>query len=574
MNLVLQILEITDNVTVCINLMDEAKRKGIEIDIKELSKRLGVSVCSATARSKKGLDNLAENMLNSGRKKAYKVKYTREIEDAINKLVLILRTKKLKKLKPRLVAIKYIEGDEKLISKIIEYIGFDPENDIEFKNALTEIKISDAQDKIVSSIILRAEEICNDTVKETKSSAIERDRKIDKILTSKLTGFPVMILLFMLIFYITIKGANYPSEMLSRFLFYIGDKLSAFIAPKWLNSVLIDGVYRVLAWVISVMLPPMAIFFPLFTLLEDFGYLPRIAFNLDKYFKKCCACGKQALTMCMGFGCNAVGVTGCRIIDSKRERLVAMLTNNFVPCNGRFPMIISIITMFFVSDMTNSITATILLTGVIIFGVFMTFLMSYILSKTLLKGIPSSFTLELPPYRKPQVGKVIIRSIFDRTLFVLGRAVMVAAPAGLLIWLMANLNISGTSILKICTDFLNPFAKIIGMDGVILMGFILGFPANEIVVPIIIMAYMSTGKLVEITELSELKRLFVQNGWTIITAINVILFSLMHWPCSTTLMTIKKESGSLKWTALSFLIPTLSGIIICFLFTTIARLFI
>ena len=320
----------------------------------------------------------------------------------------------------------------------------------------------------------------------------------------------------------------------------------------------------------------MAIFFPLFTILEDLGYLPRIAFNLDRCFKRCAACGKQALTMVMGFGCNAVGVTGARIIDSKRERLLAIITNCFVPCNGRFPAIISIITMFFIGfsgGFLSSVFSVLILTLVILSGIFITFLVSKILSKTLLKGIPSSFTLELPPYRKPQFFKVIVRSIFDRTLFVLGRAISIAAPAGLIIWLLANVNINDISILKYCTDFLNPFAQLIGLDGVILMAFILGFPANEIVVPIVIMGYMATGNLTDFDSLVQLKTLLVDNGWTIQTAICFITFSLFHFPCSTTCLTIKKETGSFKWTLVSILIPTIIGFILCFTINFIFNLF-
>ena len=325
------------------------------------------------------------------------------------------------------------------------------------------------------------------------------------------------------------------------------------------------------------MLPPMAIFFPLFTLLEDSGYLPRIAYNLDKPFKCCHACGKQALTMCMGFGCNAAGIVGCRIIDSPREQLIAMITNNFVPCNGRFPTLIAIISMFFVGAAKgplHSIMSSLLLTAFIVLGVCMTFLVSRLLSLTVLKGMPSSFTLELPPYRRPQIGKVILRSIFDRTLFVLGRAVVVAAPAGLLIWSMANIQVEGITLLAHCSSFLNPLGKLLGMDGVILMAFILGLPANEIVIPIVIMAYMAQGSLVELESLPQLKELLINNGWTWITAVSTMLFSLMHWPCTTTLLTIRKESGSLKWTVISFLVPTICGIIICFAFTCAARLII
>ena len=349
------------------------------------------------------------------------------------------------------------------------------------------------------------------------------------------------------------------------------------IAPEWLHGMLVLGIYRVLAWVVSVMLPPMAIFFPLFTLLEDAGYLPRVAYNLDRPFKRCCACGKQALTMCMGFGCNAAGVIGCRIIDSPRERLLAILTNSFVPCNGRFPTLIAILTMFFVGasgGMLASVISALLLTLVIVLGIGMTFLSTKLLSATVLKGVPSSFTLELPPYRKPQIGKVIVRSIFDRTLFVLGRAAMIAIPAGLIIWLMANCQVNGQSLLNHAASFLDPFARLLGLDGVILIAFILGLPANEIVIPIIIMAYMAQGSLLELESLVEMKALFVAHGWTWVTAICVMLFSLMHWPCSTTLITIKKETGSWKWTFLACALPTFMGMAACFMVSTLANLLI
>ncbi|WP_235601407.1 nucleoside recognition domain-containing protein [Tissierella sp. P1] len=388
-----------------------------------------------------------------------------------------------------------------------------------------------------------------------------------------------MIFLLAIVFWLTITGANYPSEMLAKGLFWLQDRFTDFFiwldTPAWVHGVLIMGIYRTLAWVVSVMLPPMAIFFPLFTLLEDLGYLPRVAFNLDNFFKKSCACGKQALTMCMGFGCNAAGIIGCRIIDSPRERLIAIVTNNFVPCNGRFPILIAIISMFFAGFLDGplkSIILALILTGVIVLGVIMTLIVSKLLSNTILKGIPSNFTLELPPYRKPQIGKIIVRSIFDRTLFVLGRAVAVAAPAGLIIWIMANIYIGNSSILTHSANFLDPFAKLIGLDGYILMAFILGFPANEIVIPIIIMSYMATGSLLELDSLVHLKDLLISNGWTWLTAVCVMLFSLMHWPCATTCLTIRKETQSLKWTAISFLVPTIIGIVVCFLVASTVRL--
>lgn len=380
-----------------------------------------------------------------------------------------------------------------------------------------------------------------------------------------------MVLLLALIFWLTIVGANYPSTLLSMGFGQLGNLLTDFMffigLPQTIISLLMDGIYLVVTWVIAVMLPPMAIFFPLFTLLEDLGYLPRIAFNLDKYFKKCSACGKQALTMAMGFGCNAAAVVGCRIIDSPRERLIAMLTNVFVPCNGRFPAMIAIISLFLVGNLSGiigSAASAVILSLIIVFGIMLTFFVSWLLSKTLLKGIPSSFTLELPPYRKPQIKKVIVRSVFDRTLFVLGRALTVAAPAGLIIWLMGNLHINGESLLIITADFLNPFAAFFGLDGVILLAFILGIPANEIVLPIVLMIYLATGTPINITDLSTMHNILIANGWNFTTAVCVILFYLVHWPCATTLLTLRKESGSIKWMILAFVIPTLIGFAVCF----------
>ena len=338
---------------------------------------------------------------------------------------------------------------------------------------------------------------------------------------------------------------------------------------------LINGIWRVLSWVIAVMLPPMAIFFPLFTFLEDLGYLPRIAYNLDRPFARCGACGKQALSMCMGFGCNAVGITGCRIIDSQRERLLGILTNCFVPCNGRFPTLIMLTTVFFVglsSGFTSTLLSALWMTAIILLGIGMTFAVTKLLSSTLLRGKQSSFTIELPSYRRPQVGKIIVRSLLDRIVFVLGRAVAVALPAGLIIWLMANIYIGDSNLLIHCADFLNPIAKLMGLDGIILMAFILGFPANEIVIPIVLMAYMQSGSLVEYESLSSVKTILEANGWTLTTALCTVIFTLFHWPCSTSLLTVKKETGSLKWTLAAFFIPTAVGMTLCFLINTFARL--
>ncbi len=593
LNLVLQTLEITDRVVVCVNLMDEAERKGIQLDLKSISNQLGIPVVPAAARSGRGLEELMRAVcdLQDRKKESHPItiKYINPIEEAIAILEPAVEAVCGNRIRPRWLSIKLLDYDETLIQSVSEYLGFSILDHNEIVKKLSEAKehlqnsgisMQELRDKMISCIILCAEGICVDTIRYELSERDKRDRRIDRLLTSKWTGFPIMLLMLILIFWLTITGANFPSQLLSRGLFWLQDRLQEFFhwlgTPAWVGSVLVEGVYRVLAWVISVMLPPMAIFFPLFTLLEDIGYLPRVAFNLDKYFKKCSACGKQALTMCMGFGCNAAGIVGCRIIDSPRERLIAMITNNFVPCNGRFPTLIAILTMFFVGTQAGPlqpVLSAVLLTGVISLGVFMTFVVSRLLSQTILKGIPSSFTLELPPYRKPQIGKVIVRSVLDRTLFVLGRAVAIAAPAGLIIWIAANITVGNATILSHCSSFLDPFARLLGMDGVILMAFLLGLPANEIVIPIIIMSYMATGSLQELENLSELRQLLVHNGWTWMTAVSTMLFSLMHWPCSTTCLTIQKETQSWKWTAVSFLIPTAIGMLVCFLFTTLSRLF-
>ena len=498
LNLALQIIAETDNVILCANLMDEAERKGISLNLPLISERLGVPVTGISARSKEG-------------------------------------------------PLQLLPAMEKAL-----------------KEGLHPPKPENTSPEYLSRL---AEEICRGAVFSGPDS-LRRDRRIDKVLTSRVLGFPIMLALLALVFFITITGANYPSQLLSDVLFKVQDKLIGFCisvsVPEFIYEPLLLGVYRVLAWVISVMLPPMAIFFPLFTLLEDLGYLPRVAFNLDRCFKGCHACGKQALTTCMGFGCNAVGVTGCRIIDSPRERLIAVITNSLVPCNGRFPALIAVISMFFAGG-SGSLVSALLLTALIVFAVAMTLLASRLLSATLLRGVPSSFTLELPPYRPPQIGRVIIRSVLDRTVFVLGRAAAVAAPAGLVIWLMANISIGSGTLLSLCAGFLDPLGHLIGLDGVILMAFLLGFPANEIVIPIMLMAYTAQGMLIDYQGLGELRAILVQNGWTAKTALCFLIFALMHWPCSTTLVTIKKETGSLKWTLVSLLTPALMGGALCML---------
>lgn len=593
LNLVLQAMEITPRVILCVNLMDESKKKKIRIDLNTLSEKLGIPVVGSSARSGKGLDQLMETVKNLTQGEPCiafcPIVYSEPIEQAVSMVESAIEYLVFGSMNPRWLALKLLEGDPALLASLNIHTGYDLAeqetilHEISRARAYLEaagIDMETYRDWIVSCIVQKCEDLCRAVVRFEKSTYAAGDRRIDRLLTSKTTGIPIMILLMFGTFWLTISGANVPSALIADVLFRLEDGLMHFFtwlaAPEWVRGLLVEGMYRTLAWVVSAMLPPMAIFFPLFTLLEDSGYLPRIAFNLDNFFRKACAHGKQALTMCMGFGCNAAGVIGCRIIDSPREQLIAIITNNFVPCNGRFPTLIAIITVFFagaVKTEYKTFVSTGILTAVIGLGVAMTILISKLLSKTLLKGMPSSFHLELPPYRRPQIGKVIVRSIFDRTLFVLSRAVVVAAPAGLILWTMANLHVGGTSLLVHCASFLDPFGRLLGLDGIILMAFILGFPANEIVVPIILMGYMATGSLTEMGDLSQLHALFVQNGWTWLTAVCVMLFSLMHWPCSTTCLTIQKETKSLKWTFISFAVPTVTGILICLTVATTARLF-
>lgn len=582
LNLVLQTIELQPRTVVCVNLMDEAKRRGVAVDLEELHLLLGVPVVGASARSRRGLDHLMAllaQVIEADAPEPNCVVYPDAVETAVAKLVPILRADCPPQIPPRWLALRLIDGDDSIRAALRTHLGITLAEEEAVDAALEGFDRASLCDQIVSAVVRHAERVAAVSVRSMQEKYSRRDQRLDRILTGKLTGFPIMLLMLLVIFWLTISGANYPSALLSEGLFALGEVLrslcTALVLPGWLISLLIDGAYKTLAWVVSVMLPPMAIFFPLFTLLEDLGYLPRVAFNLDHAFRKCSACGKQALTMCMGFGCNAAGVVGARIIDSPRERLLAIITNNFVPCNGRFPTLIAIISMFFVaaSGFFDSVLSAALLVLVILLGVGMTFLVCKLLSKTILKGVPSSFTLELPPYRRPQIGKVIVRSVLDRTLFVLGRAAAVALPAGVLIWVMANVTVGERTLLMHCAGFLDPFAGLLGLDGVILLAFILGLPANEIVVPIILMAYLAQGSLTEMADYTSLHALLVANGWTWVTALCTMLFSLFHWPCSTTLMTIKKETQSLKWTVASFLIPTGCGVALCMAVNAVAALF-
>ena len=504
--LVLQVLELTGKTMVCVNLMDEARRLGIQVDLEGLSHRLGVPVVGISAGREEGLEELKGAMARLARPEGEGAEARRSPEE-----------------RARL-----------------------------------------------------AERYAAQTVRSRRADALRRQRRLDRVLTSRLTGIPLMLLLLGVILWLTVAGANLPSQWLSRGFDWLGSVLAGWLAgaPEWLSALLVDGVWRVTAWVVSVMLPPMAIFFPLFTLLEDLGYLPRVAFLMDHAFQKARACGKQALTMAMSLGCNACGVTGCRIIDSPRERLIATLTASLMPCNGKFPTLIALVTIFFVGSrggIAGSLLGAALLLGALLLGAAATLACSRLLSATVLKGAPSSFTLELPPFRRPRVGQVVVRSLLDRTVFVLGRALAVAAPAGLAIWLLANVEAGSQSLLEWCTGFLDPFARLFGLDGVILMAFLLGWPANEIVIPVMLMAYLSAGTLVEYGDLAALGELLAGQGWTWLTAVCVILFSLFHWPCSTTCLTIRKETGSWKWTVLEAAITTALGFGLCFLANILGR---
>lgn len=580
LNLAFQISELTNKVILCINLIDEAKKKNIIIDKEGLERELGIPLVLSSARKGIGMDDLKNVIekitLNKINYKPKTVKYDVDIEKMVDNIIPILENLDIQNV--RWTALRLIDSDTEIFSH-------DLDNHL---SKLAAIELSESLNQTVDKRIIR-EKISEinynyaNTLKEKyvkeDINKINTDKKIDDVLTSKKFGIPIMLGLLGIIFWLTIQGANIPSQILGNILFGFQDKLNYFFinlgVSEFIRGLIVDGMYRTLAWVVSVMLPPMAIFFPLFSLMEDLGYLPRVAFNLDHLFKKACAHGKMCLTMCMGMGCNAAGVIGCRIIDSPRERLIAILTNNFMPCNGRFPTLITIASAFFLVTKipaANNFIPALSITFMVLLGICVTLLVSYLLSKTFLKGVPSTFTLELPPYRAPQVGRILYTSIIDRTIFVLSRAAAIAAPAGAATWLLANIYIGDVSILVHISNILDPIASIIGLDGFILMAFIVGIPANEIVLPVMLMAYMSTGSLTEFESIDFLRNVLISNGWTSLTALNVMLFSLLHWPCSTTLWTIKKETGSIKLTLVAFLMPTMIAFGVCFITTIIYNL--
>ena len=585
----LSVGEISKKLIICVNLLDEAKRKGIFVNTNLLSSLTGTVVVGTVAHKKKSLDNLLNEIDDCFEKNLFyqtKITYEKPIEEALGILCDTLEDRLGKSYKNRFAAINLLCDDTLFLESYKQKTGKDLLADSIILDSLKKAKeilkkenINNISERIAKSRMEIAEDLCKKCVTYKEEKQKDMQKRLDTLFTGKYTAFPIMLIFLSVIFFLTLKGANYPSSLLSALAQRIESLLlrgaDRIHMPPFFKGLLINGCFRVMGWVVAVMLPPMAIFFPLFTILEDFGFLPRVAYNLDKPFSKCNACGKQALCMCMGLGCNAAGVTGCRIIDSKRERTLAILTNSFIPCNGKFPTLITLLSIFFASvSIINGTAFTVIsLCLIIVVCTLITFLFTKLLSITLLKGEKSSFTLELPPFRRPQLIKVFVRSVFDRTLKVLWRAVCVAAPSGAIIWLLANTTVGSQSLISILSAFLNPLALIFGLDGVILLAFLLGLPANEIVLPIILMIYSGGGVLSDGYSLTAVKDILLLNGWNEITTICTIVFLLFHWPCSTTLITIKKETGSVKWALYGALIPTLAGLILCFIIKSLSLYF-
>ena len=556
--LALQVMELMPRCVLCLNLADEAEKKGIVIDHKKLSDLTGVPVVKTAARTGRGLSDLTA-ALKKVMKQEPSVRHTpfhKALPEDFAKL-LTEGEKLLPESKNRPLLLDFLWQEEDVLS------------DGELRQWSNRCKAYFAGEEETLAVYRKERSLCFQKRAETLTAAVckkneakaDTTARMDGLFLRKRTGVPFMLLLLALVFWITAVGANVPSQWLMSAFTKLGTACRSVLvsSPAWLESLLMDGVFLTVSWVVSVMLPPMAIFFPMFTLLEDCGLLPRIAFQLDGLFRRAGAHGKQALTLCMGFGCNAAGVTACRIIDSPRERLIAILTNNFVPCNGRFPTILLLIAVFLsVGKPWMSGLALFLVIGL---SVGMTLLVSFFLSRTVLKGMPSAFVLELPPFRRPQIGQVLVRSLLDRTIFVLGRAITAAAPAGAVIWLLQRIPVGDGTLLTQLAMFLEPLGGFMGLSGPILLAFLLGLPANEIVLPILLMFYSQSGMLVEGG--SQTGAMLMANGWTWTTAVCAILFSLNHFPCATTLLTIRKETGSRKWTAISFLLPTVIGICLC-----------
>ena len=621
LNLVLQILEITDRVVVCLNLVDEARRHGISVDPKRLQRELGVPVVPAVARRGEGIDALlkaaTEVATRARRNRPHRIRsHPEAVEEAVDAIEPLVAEEFPELPNARWVALRLLNADERVTEAVrsgeIGQLNGDgaavpgaagpaPPRDADVPQGRARILKAATRhrwtlkpgfhDALAENLYREATRIADRCVRRgAKRAGAELDRRLDRWLTSRVFGFPLMLGILAVVFWLTIAGANVPSGMLATLLI---DKLHPVLAgfgewarmPWWLSGFLFDGVYLATAWVVSVMLPPMAIFFPLFTLLEDFGYLPRVAFNLDSLFRRAGAHGKQALTMSMGFGCNAAGVVATRVIDSPRERLIAVITNNFSLCNGRWPTQILIATIFIgalVPPHFAGVVSAGAVVAIALLGIAFMFLTSWGLSRTVLKGEATTFSLELPPYRPPRVLQTLYTSVIDRTLIILWRAVLFAIPAGALIWLLSNISVGGVSLAEHGMEFLNPFGVLLGLNGVILLAYVIAIPANEIVIPTVLMLTVLTlgdpglgdgaGVMFERDAVGEMEGLLRAGGWTLLTGVNLMLFSLLHNPCSTTIYTIFKETGSGRWTTLAALLPLVMGFVVCFLVAQVWRL--
>ena len=579
--LTLEVMEATPRVLLCVNLMDEAAKKGIRVNIPKLHEKLGIPVVPMSANRKKGIREFKDALRavialpdpSADAPLPETLLYDTETENALMYLQPYLA--KAPGLNTRFAAICLLEGSDSAAETMAEKALVEKGRyDEHIRNALAALETSTCgfERRVARQNIEKSASICRDCVRAPRSYT-DGDRRVDRILSSKVFGLPILLLLFGFLFWLTAAGANYPSQLLMQLFTYLEGELSALLtslgAPEALRALLAEGAFRTTGWVVAVMLPPMAIFFPLFTLLEDVGFLPRLAFNVDRCFRRSQSCGKQALTMCMGIGCNACGVTGCRIIESRRERACAIVTNAFMPCNGRFPILIALLSMFLAS---SGLVSALWMLGFLLLAAAMTLLCTFLLSSTLRKKEPpSAFLLELPPYRVPQIGRVLVRSLLDRTLLVLRRAVCVALPAGVLIWLLANAG--DGEALRALTGFFDPIGRFFGLDGVILTAFLLALPANELVMPLLLLIYADLSSLTDLSSLEAFRTLLIANGWTAMTALSVCLLVLFHSPCATTLLTIRRETGSTAQTLLAVAVPSAVGLCFCLLLRAVGLLF-
>ena len=614
LNLALQILDITDRVVVYLNLVDEARRHGIAVDAARLEKELGVPVVSGVARTRAGIDELlaAAHRVATGtaRTRPYRVEQLPAgIEATVAELTQEIDGAFPSVPNSRWVALRLLNADDAVVEVVrsgeLGQLGDSPadagdqpppppaarEKVLQTARRLRWELPADFHDSLTERIYAAAQRISEGAqMRGLKKAGFDLDRALDRLLTSRWLGFPCMLAILAAVFWITIEGANVPSGMLASLLIdtahpWLKGIADAAGSPWWLSGFLLDGIYLATAWVVAVMLPPMAIFFPLFTLLEDFGYLPRVAFNLDALFRSAGAHGKQALTMCMGFGCNAAGVVATRVIDSPRERLIAIITNNFSLCNGRWPTQILIATIFIgalaPARFAGLVSAAAVI-GIAVLGIVTMFAASWVLSRTVLRGEATSFSLELPPYRPPRVLQTLYTSVIDRTLIVLWRAVVFAVPAGAVIWLVSNVHLGGASVAEHAVTSLDPIGLLIGLNGVILLAYVVAIPANEIVIPTVLMLTVLTvelasagsgaGVMFELESIAATGEILRAGGWTLLTAVNLMLFSLLHNPCSTTIYTIYRETRSAGWTTLAAVLPLVIGVTVCFLVTQVWRL--